>query len=65
MNLLEHYIKEIISVEDLRIDEEWAKGKSYVKVKMVISCYGHIETVERISTKKEWIEAESNGYYLA
>ena len=34
MNLLEHYIKKVISIKEFKIDEIWAKGIDFVKVKI-------------------------------
>ena len=58
MNLLEHYIKEIISVED--VTKEWEKymqekdpnfieTNPMLEVKMLVNCYGNIEeTIKRL-----------------
>lgn len=64
MNLLEHYIKEIISEEEFTIDETWAININFVRVKMIINCYGNIEEKTRVFTKAEWRVAKSEGYYL-
>ena len=64
MNLLEHYIKEIISVENITIDKAWAKGIDFVKVKMLVNCYGRIEIKEKLFTVAEWKEVTKVGYYL-
>lgn len=69
MNLLEHYIKEIYSVED--ITEEFKKkvGRnpvdSMVAVKMRINCYGVEEDTEEIFRVPQWEEIKKQGYYLA
>ena len=65
MNLLEHYIREIISIEETVINEKWAKGLEFVKVKMIVDCNGLIEEVERLFTKIEWEMATKAGYILA
>ena len=64
MNLLEHYIKEVISIEELKINETWAKGIDFVKVKITTNCYGDIRTEEKIFTVLEWNYVAKAGYYL-
>ena len=64
MNLLENYIKEVISIEELKINETWAKGIDFVKVKITTDCYGDIRTEERIFTVQKWNSIAKAGYYL-
>lgn len=68
MNLLEHYIKEVLWVEDATnnyhslfstIDEP------IYKIKMVVNCYG-CKTTEEVVWSKSLYEANiKRGYYLA
>lgn len=74
MNLLEHYIKEIISVED--VTKEWEKymqekdpnfieTNPMLEVKMLVNCYDNIEeTIKRLH-KSEWDKIQKQGYYMA
>ena len=64
MNLLEHYIKKVISIKEFKIDETWAKGIDFVKVKITVDCYGNIRTEEKIFTVQEWNSITKVGYYL-
>ena len=64
MNLLKHYIEKVISIEEFKIDETWAKGIDFVKVKITTNCYGDIRTEERIFTVREWNSITKVGYYL-
>jgi hypothetical protein len=64
MNLLEHYIKKVISIEEFKIDETWAKGIDFVKVKIITNCHGNIRTEERTFTVQEWNSITKVGYYL-
>ena len=64
MNLLKHYIEKVISIEEFKIDETWAKGIDFVKVKITTNCYGDIRTEERIFTVREWNSIAKVGYYL-
>ena len=59
MNLLEHYIKEIISE-----DFEFKYGKNWVKAKMVIDCYGVTEETTQLFTCDDWRKIKEQGYYM-
>ena len=64
MNLLEHYIMEVISIEEFKIDETWATGIDFVKVKIITNCHGDIRTDERTFTVQEWNSITKVGNYL-
>lgn len=64
MNLLKHYIEKVISIEEFKIDETWAKGFDFVKVKITTNCHGDIRTEEIIFTVQEWNFIAKVGYYL-
>ncbi len=70
MNLLEHYINEVISVEDVTNNYHSLLGNITIdepiyKIKMVVNCYGNRETVE-VTWRKGLYEANiERGYYLA
>lgn len=59
MNLLEHYIVEVVEVEELDFD------RNYVFVRMVVNCYGDVRSVYKIFHKDKWKEAQIKGYYMA
>lgn len=61
MNLLEHYIDEVISEEE-RVSPQ---GTKYIKVTMLIDCYGVKEQTTHLFLPSEWEKAKKNGYYLA
>ena len=74
MNLLEHYIKEVISVED--VTEEWenfmrkddpnfVENDPMLKVEMIVSCYSSMiyETIKTLH-KSEWDKIKEQGYYM-
>ena len=69
MNLLEHYIKEVYSIED--ITEEFKKKVGHspcrpmVKVKMRVNCYGREEDTESTFFVDEWEEAKQKDYCMA
>lgn len=59
MNLLEHYIVEVISVEEI-------KGhKELVYVDMIVDCYGSVYRTSSIFRINDWKEAQEKGYYMA
>lgn len=64
MNLLENYIKEIISVEPY--EEEWTKkfDKKFLKVVVVVECYGVVKTRDTIVSEEEWKTAKERGYFM-
>ena len=59
MNLLEQYIKEIISEEKIQRD-----GKDYCKVKMICDCYGTEDERTLIFSLGEWNKIKKQGYYM-
>lgn len=69
MNLLEHYIKEVYSVEDITEEFEEKVGRKpvdpMVEVKMRVNCYGREEDTTQIFFRPKWEEAQKQGYYMA
>lgn len=66
MNLLEHYIEEVYSVEPY--EEEWTKKfpqHTYVKVSLTYNCYGSINYRKIIFRTEEWEKNQKQGYYMA
>ena len=66
MNLLEHYIKEVISIEQCK--EEWVLqyiDMEFFKVKFVCECYGVVETKTRVWEKQEMEEYFNRGFFFA
>ena len=65
LNLVENYLKEIISVEDY--SNEWTNkfsDRTFVKVKAKWNCYGREFVVTDIFNNLEWENILKNGYYL-
>ena len=61
MNLLEVWIKDAISIEDIEID-----GVKKIKVTFNTVCWGSKEVKERIFNNiKEWEKFKDKKYYLA
>lgn len=69
MNLLEHYIKEIHSVQDVSDKYERAirqKPKEPLyEVDITVDCYGVIERMSKFMSKSEFEQAKKQGYFLA
>lgn len=69
MNLLEHYIKEIHSVQDISDKYERAirhKPKEPLyEVDVTVDCYGVVERTRKIMSKSEFEQAKKQGYFLA
>jgi hypothetical protein len=61
MNLVEQYIKEILS-EKIEINPY--TNKPYCLVKMITNCYGCISEVEEIFDIEELEQIKKQGYYL-
>ena len=74
MNLLEHYIKEIISVEDVtkewedfmrKDDPNFIENDPMLKVEMIVSCYSNmIYGIIKTLHKSEWDKIQKQGYYM-
>lgn len=62
MNLLEHYIMEVIREEKIQNPEN---GQEYYQVTAIVDCYGVIELQTHIFLPTEWEQAKANGYYMA
>ena len=73
MNVLEHYIKEVISVED--VTEEWEKcmqeeDSNFVEtdpmlqVAIIVNCYGQTTVTTKMFHKSEWDKIQEQGYYM-
>ena len=69
MNLLEHYIKEIHSVQDVSDKFEKATGRKpkepLYEVDITVNCYGVIERMRKFMSKSEFEQAKKQGYFLA
>lgn len=61
MNLLEHYIREVIKETKRKTQH----GTDIVEVEMVIDCYGITERTTHIFLPGEWEQAKAQGYYMA
>ena len=59
MNLLEHYIIKVHSVEDYKND------KNFVLVDLTCNCYGVVQRVFHLTTRDQWEIDKERGFYLA
>ena len=60
MNILEHYIGEIFSVEPFVM-----RGTAMVKVDLSTNCYGNVRRQTEVFTADEWDRAKEQGYFMA
>ena len=69
MNLLEHYIKEIHSVQDVSDKFARATGRKpeepLYEVDITADCYGVVERKRGFMSKSEFEQAKKQGYFLA
>lgn len=69
MNLIESYIQEIYSVEDVTAAFENAIGTRCQQrtflVRMRVDCYGCVEDVEKVFYESEWEKVKQQGFYLS
>ena len=74
MNLLEHYIEHIISVDD--VTKEWEKYMQeedpnfietdpMLQVEIIVNCYGQTIVATKMFHKSEWDKIQEQGYYMA
>lgn len=61
MNLLEHYIDEIIK----ETKRKTQYGTDIIEVEMIIDCYGVKEKTTHTFLPDEWEKAKKDGYYMA
>ena len=62
MNLVEIWLKEIISAKSVRSDEY--PHLSLVEVDAIWNCYGDIRRRQQTFLLDEWEEIKVKGYYL-
>ena len=69
MNLLEHYIKEIHSVQDVSNKFEKETGhkpkEPLYEVDVTVDCCGVVERKRKFMSKSEFEQAKKQGYFLA
>lgn len=74
MNLLEHYIEKVVSVED--VTKEWedfmrkdipnfVETDPMLEIKILINCMGIEEYNILWHHKSEWDKIQEQGYYVA
>lgn len=63
-NILEHYIKEIKSVEPY--EAEWTKefNKKFLKIVVTTDCYGDIKEKTTIESEEDWEKIKERGYFM-
>lgn len=68
MNILENYIDEVYSVEDVteQMEEHGIAvgGERFFRVRMSVDCYGNKSVKKQIFRASEWEEAKKKGYFM-
>ena len=66
MNILEHYIIDVINEEPFNIDVPTKKegDTEYVKVTLTYDCYGNEKTDTLIFEREDWERAKAKGYFM-
>jgi hypothetical protein len=59
MNLLEHYIIEVIKITDLDVFD------SLIEVKVLCDCWGNKRVYNHVTTRENWERELKQGYFLA
>ncbi|MCA1064693.1 hypothetical protein LCL98_14700 [Rossellomorea aquimaris] len=67
MNVLEHYIKEIHSVDpyDVSFDTKEFAHKKFVKVDVTTNCYGTTRRTDEIFSVAEWEKIKKQGFWMS
>ena len=63
MNLLEHYIKKILSVK--KVIPPIPVSQDCVTVKMIVNCHGTVAETEMLFFVDEWEDIKKQGFYMA
>ena len=74
MNLLEHYIEKVISVDDVtkewedcmrKDDPNFVETDPMLEIKVLVNCMGVEEYNILRRHKSEWDKIQEQGYYMA
>ena len=63
MNLLEHYIIEVLNINELQMPEHIKEH--YIEVKALCNCWGDKRVYSHITTRENWERELKQGYFLA
>lgn len=66
MNILEHYIIDVINEEpyEMPMPENELEHVDYVEVTLTHNCYGSKKTETTVFVKDEWERAKAKGYFM-
>ena len=65
MNLLEHYIEEIVFEKPYKADWTKQHKEKFIEVEMIVNVHGGLSSEHKIFTVDKWKEVKENGFYLA
>ena len=63
MNLLEHYIIEVLNINELQTPEHIKEH--YIEVEVLCDCWGDRRIYKHTTTRENWIREIKQGYFLA
>lgn len=63
MNLLEHYILEVININELQMPEHIKEH--YIEVEVLCDCWGDKRIYTHVTTRENWELELKQGYFLA
>jgi hypothetical protein len=63
MNLVKHYIKEVVSEEPYEYKKTKELNEDFVKVTVIVDCYGSAGEHTVIHHKEDWEKIQKLGYY--
>lgn len=64
MNLLEHHIKEIISVKPYNGAWTANHDEKFLEIQVVTDCHGCIEESSTIQSEENWKTISERGYFM-
>ena len=65
MNLLEHYIEEIVFEKPYKADWTKQHKNKFVEVEMIVNTHGGLSSAHKIFTVDKWKEVKEQGFYIA
>ena len=65
MNLLEHYIEEVILEKPFKADWTKQHKDKFIEVEMIVNTHGGLSSAHKIFTVDKWKEVKEKGFYLA
>nr|DAD56829.1 MAG TPA: hypothetical protein [Caudoviricetes sp.] len=65
MNLLEHYIEEVVLEKPFKADWTKQHKDKFVEIEMIVNVHGGLSSAHKIFTVDKWKEVKEKGFYIA